>query len=116
MTYYIQLDKDNNVISYSSSRVTENDIEIDEKDLEAKFFNSPFSYVYKEISEKLEYIEELYQAYLDKKNKPNQDDIFFKQMTDIKLDNMKKDTIINNLISQMAEMKIENMKMKGSTK
>ena len=116
MIYYIQLDKNNNVISYSSSRVDNKDIEIDEKDLEERFFNSPFFYVYKEISEKFEYREELYQAYLNKKNKPNQDDIFLKQFADIKLDNMKKDTIINNLISQVAEMKIENMKMKGSNK
>lgn len=113
---YIQINKDNYVIGYSSSKIFENDIEVKAEDLEKRFFDSPFFYVYKEISEKIEYSEDLYNAYLAKKNnKPKKpEDILLKQMADIKVDAMKKDTIINNLVSQIAAAKVENMKLKGS--
>lgn len=111
---YIQINKDNYVVGYSSSKVFDNDIEVKAEDLEERFFNSPFFYVYKEISEKIEYNEALYQDYLNKRNKPNPQSLFLKQIAEVKLSDMKKDSIINNLVSQMAAVKVESMKMKGS--
>lgn len=111
MTYYVQIEEvTNKVIGYSSNKMHENDIEIEEETLEERFFNVPFFYKFNAFTKKFEYSEDLFNEYKKiKNNRPNLN----KDIAEIKLDDTKKDIIINNLIKQMAAIKLENMQLKG---
>lgn len=117
MTYYVQIEENTNKASgYSINKLNETDIEIIESETDPKFLVSPFLFKLNTETQKLEYSEELYKEYLERKNnKPQKpEDVLLKQIADIKLDSMNKDSIINNLVAQMAASKLENMNMKGS--
>lgn len=44
---------------------------------------------------------------------PTTEEEILKQIADLKIDNMKKDTIINNTLKTVAELKVKVMSMKG---
>ena len=54
---------------------------------------------------------------LQEKNKiikqPTTEEKMLKQIVDLKIDNMKKDTIINNILKTVAELKVKVMSMEG---
>ena len=111
---YVQVDANENVLGYSSNRMSETDIEIEEEKLEERFFNVPFFYKFNNSTNKFEYREDLFNEYKEKKNnikKP--EDVLLKQIADIRVDSMKKDTVINNLMKQIADIKINTIKRKG---
>ncbi|WP_338609520.1 hypothetical protein QJR52_06895 [Clostridium baratii] len=111
MIYYVQIDTTtNNVLGYSSNKMHENDIEIEEEKLEERFLNAPFFYKFNNFTKKFEYSENLFNEYKIKKN--NRTDLK-KEIAEMKLEDNKKDIIINNLIKQMAAIKVENMQLKG---
>ncbi|KJU72464.1 hypothetical protein [Clostridium baratii] len=107
---YVQVDANKNVLGYSSNKMSETDIEIEEKKLEKRFFNVPFFYKFNDSTNKFGYNEDLFNEYKIKKN--NRTDLK-KEIAEIKLEDNKKDIIINNLIKQMAAIKVENMQLKG---
>lgn len=107
---YVQVDANENVLGYSSNRMSETDIEIEEEKLEERFFNGPFFYKFNNSTNKFEYREDLFNEYKIKKN--NRTDLK-KEIAEMKLEDNKKDIIINNLIKQMAAIKVENMQLKG---
>lgn len=107
---YVQVDANKNVLGYSSNKMSETDIEIEEKKLEERFFNGPFFYKFNNSTNKFEYREDLFNEYKIKKN--NRTDLK-KEIAEMKLEDNKKDIIINNLIKQMAAIKVENMQLKG---
>ncbi|WP_338598147.1 hypothetical protein [Clostridium baratii] len=107
---YVQVDANKNVLGYSSNKMSETDIEIEEKKLEERFFNGPFFYKFNNSTNKFEYREDLFNEYKIKKN--NRTDLK-KEIAEMKLEDNKKDIIINNLIKQMATIKVENMQLKG---
>lgn len=117
MTYYIQIEATtNNVLGYSSNKMNDTDIEMEEEKLEERFLMCPIFYKFNASIKEFEFSEDLLNEYKEKKNnikKP--EDVLLKQLADLKIDAMKKDTIIGNLIKQMAAAKVENMQMKGST-
>lgn len=107
---YVQVDANKNVLGYSSNKMSETDIEIEEKKLEERFFYGPFFYKFNNSTNKFEYREDLFNEYKIKKN--NRTDLK-KEIAEMKLEDNKKDIIINNLIKQMAAIKVENMQLKG---
>lgn len=117
MIYYVQIEEvTNNVLGYSSNRMNDTDIEIEEEKLEERFLMCPFFYKFNDSTKEFEFSEDLLNDYKEKKNnikKP--EDVLLKQLADLKIDAMKKDTVINTLVKQMAAAKVENMQMKGST-
>lgn len=44
---------------------------------------------------------------------PTTEEEMLKQIADLKIDNMKKDTIINNTLKTIAELKVQVMELKG---
>lgn len=118
MIFYVQLDKVTNIVlGYSSSKINENDIEIEEKDLEERFLNSPIFYVYIEDESRFEFREELREKYIKEKESRLTDkqkiDSLTKQLAKSKVENMKQKSIMNNLIKQRAEDKIDYMKSRN---
>lgn len=118
MIFYVQLEEVTNIVlGYSSNKINENDIEIDEKDLEERFLNSPIFYVYVENESRFEFREELRDKYIKEKESRLTDkdkiDNLTKQLATSKVENMKQKSIINNLIKQRAEDKIDYMKSRN---
>lgn len=114
---YIQIDVDRHVEGYSSCRLNENDIEIEEQELEENFFNTPFFYVYIEEESRFEFKEELRDKYIKEKESRSTDkdkiDSLTKQLAASKVENIKQKAITNNLIKQRAEDKIDYMKSRN---
>lgn len=121
MIFYVQLEEVTNIVlGYSSNKINENDIEIDEKDLEERFLNSPIFYVYVEDELRFEFREELRDKYIKEKesrltdkDKIDKIDNLTKQLATSKVENMKQKSIINNLIKQRTEDKIDYMKSRN---
>lgn len=112
---YVQVDANKNVLGYSSNRMSETDIEIEEEKLEERFFNVPFFYKFNVSTKEFEFSEDLLNDYKERKNnikKP--EDVLLKQLADLKIDVINKDMLINNLMKQLATIKIDNIQMKGS--
>ena len=107
---YVQVDANKNILGYSSNRMSETDIGIEEEKLEERFFNVPFFYKFNDSTKEFEFSEDLTNEYKIKKN--NRTDLK-KEIAEMKLEDNKKDIIINNLIKQMAAIKVENMQLKG---
>lgn len=116
MIYYVQIEATtNNVLGYSSNKMHETDIEIEVEKLEERFLNVPFFYKLNEVTKEFEFRENLFNEYKEKKNNINTpEDVLLKQLADLKIDAMKKDDLINNLMKQLATIKIDNIQMKGS--
>lgn len=60
--------------------------------------------------------EEVYKEWLENKNRESgqtTQEKMLKQIADLKIDNMKKDTLINNTLKTIAELKVKVMSMEG---
>lgn len=118
MKYYIQIDKNNRVIGYSSNKMFENDLEFLENELEEKFLNLSMFYRFDSVKNKLVFDENLKEKYLKEKATRLSDsekiDYLTKQLATEKLEGMKKDLTMKMLIQQQAQNKLEIMKLKGS--
>ena len=112
MTYYIQLDKNNKVISYSSLRVSNNDIEIDSNMNYKELLINPFIFKFDELNNT--FIKDIeYQNKLIKENRLTYDKKINKltnELAKTKIDIMQKDTLISMLIKEQAKNRIEKMK------
>ena len=116
MTYYIQLNNDNKVISYSSSRVSNNDIEIkiDSNMNYKELLANPFIFKFDELNntfiKDIEYQNKLIK---EKENRLTYDKKINKltnELAKTKIDIMQKDTLISMLIKEQAKNRIEKMK------
>lgn len=69
MIYYVQKDKENKIIGYSSSKMHEDDIKIDDNNIDKAFLNMPLCYRYNPLNNKIEKDEGLEQEIKEKRLK-----------------------------------------------
>lgn len=115
MTYYIQLNNDNKVISYSSSRVSNNDIEIkiDSNTNYKELLINPFIFKFDDNAfiKDIEYQNKLIKEKQNRLTDDKKINKLTKELAKTKVESMQKDAMISMLIREQAKTKIEKMKV-----
>lgn len=108
MQYYIQIDTNNNVTGYSSCKMADTDILIENiEELDNRFLSSPFYFRYNSTAKTFDYVEDLEKAYTTKK--PTAQEILATQIAQIKMQSIQKNNILNSVVKAQATSRINSM-------
>lgn len=118
MVYYIDLEPNTNkVLGYSSSKINDTNIEIEDTLLDENFLRCPFFYVYDLETKKLVYKDELYQERKkEKENYKNPNEVLVDELVKTKMALMNQQSINKNLLEEASKNKIAVMQQQEINK
>ena len=98
MQYYIQIEEGtNNVTGYSSTKMKDTDIFIEDvNELDNRFLSAPFHFKYDTDTKNFIYVDDIRNIY-----KPTTQEVLTKQIAEVKLQFIQKDNLLKSVINRL---------------